>query len=238
MNKVAEAGVRSGQLVIDAHSVSKVYNDGVSRISIFEGLDFRLAAGESVGVVGSSGAGKTSLLNILAGLDTPTSGNIQLCGLDFSKASNKEVTRLRNRYMGFVYQFHHLLAEFSAIENVAMPLTIAGLKRKDAEARAMAILSRVGLADRASHKPSALSGGERQRVAIARALVNDPSCVLMDEPTGNLDEQTAQSIQEIMLELQQDLNTSFVIVTHDIPLANRMDRTLLLEAGELKDISV
>lgn len=221
------------QLILEARAISKKYVDVADTLTIFENLDFELGEGESVGIVGSSGAGKTTLLNILGGLDSPSEGTISLCGIDFGSASDKKVTQLRNQYLGFVYQFHHLLAEFTAEENVAMPLIISGQKRAQALLSAREMLKRVGLEPRAAHKPSELSGGERQRVAIARALVNKPRVVMMDEPTGNLDEHTARSIQEIMLSLQKDMGTSFVIVTHDIPLAKRMDRTLTLEEGRL-----
>lgn len=223
-------------IVIEAQGISKRYDEAAQSLCIFEHLDFELRQGESVGIVGSSGAGKTTLLNMLGGLDAPSAGHIKLCGIDLARCSDRSITQLRNQHLGFVYQFHHLLAEFSALENVAMPLYIAGVKRRLANQRAADLLDRVGLAQRSEHKPSQLSGGERQRVAIARALVNDPQCVLMDEPTGNLDEQTAHNIQHVMLELTQQFQTSFVVVTHDVPLAKRMDRVLLLEQGQLKPL--
>ena len=226
----------SDQWVIEAKGLGKTYSDGVSSLTIFEQLDFHLAAGETVGIVGSSGAGKTTLLNILGGLDSLSAGEVKLCGIDLGSASDKQVTALRNQHLGFVYQFHHLLAEFTAQENAAMPLIIAGMKKNQALEQASALLERVGLKARLSHKPSELSGGERQRVAIARALVNNPRVVMMDEPTGNLDEQTAQSIQELMLDLRRDSGTSFVVVTHDTQLASRMDRALRLEQGGLISI--
>jgi len=173
----------------------------------------------------------------LGGLDKASSGTVKLCGTDLHSCSDKEITRLRNRYLGFVYQFHHLLAEFTAVENVAMPLYIAGCARRRADEIALALLDKVGLSSRAKHKPSELSGGERQRVAIARALVNKPRCVMMDEPTGNLDEATARKIQEVMLGLQEELNTSFVIVTHDTQLAHKMDRVMHMEEGALRVIA-
>lgn len=223
----------SDSLIIHAQSLGKTYEDGISSLTIFNDLDFELRKGEAVGIVGTSGAGKTTLLNILGGLDAPSSGEVTLCGLALSSASDKKVTALRNQHLGFVYQFHHLIAEFNAQENAALPLIIAGLKRRNALTKAGELLERVGLGSRLQHKPSELSGGERQRVAIARALVNDPSVVMMDEPTGNLDSETAAGIQQVMLELQRDSGTSFVIVTHDLPLAHRMDRTLSLEQGKL-----
>ncbi len=222
--------------VIDAKGLAKQYDDAQRSLRIFSGVDFQLAAGESVGILGSSGAGKTTLLNILGGLDQASEGQVVLCGTDLQACSEAEITRLRNRHLGFVYQFHHLLPEFSALENVAMPLYIAGIKRREAEQRAATLLEKVGLAERVQHKPGALSGGERQRVAIARALVNDPKCVLMDEPTGNLDEATARNIQQVMLQLQHELNTSFVIVTHDQHLAEKTDRMMLMEEGSLRQL--
>lgn len=223
-------------VVLEARGLSKVYQEGKDkRLAIFEDLDFSLLEAQSVGIVGSSGAGKTTLLNILGGLDDPSAGDVSLCGVSLSQASDAKLTQLRNRHLGFVYQFHHLLAEFTAIENVAMPLYIAGWNRREAESRALDLLSKVGLSERARHKPPELSGGERQRVAIARALSNSPKCVLMDEPTGNLDEATARKIQALMLELKEDLQTSFVVVTHDLQLANRMDRVLVMEEGRLRE---
>jgi lipoprotein-releasing system ATP-binding protein len=224
----------SDSLIIEARGLSKVYDDAVSPVSIFQDLDFTLAKGESVGVLGASGSGKTTLLNILGGLDKASSGAVALCGSDLSQCSESELTLLRNQNLGFVYQFHHLLAEFTALENIAMPLFISGVKRRDAEARALELLELVGLSARSKHKPAELSGGERQRVAIARALVNKPKCVLMDEPTGNLDEATARKIQEVMMNLQRELDTSFVVVTHDTQLAHKMDRVMLMEEGILK----
>lgn len=222
-------------VVIQATGLGKSYSEGKHSLTIFAGLNFELLEGQSVGIVGSSGAGKTTLLNILGGLDSATEGKVELCGVDMAGRSDKAITQLRNKHLGFVYQFHHLLAEFTAIENVAMPLYISGMARRDAESRALDLLTKVGLSERARHKPPELSGGERQRVAIARALANQPKCVLMDEPTGNLDEATARKIQELMLELQRDLNTSFVVVTHDLQLAGRMDRVLIMEDGALKE---
>ena len=226
----------SSGLIIEARNISKVYEDAVAPISIFQNLDFSLQGGESVSVLGASGSGKTTLLNILGGLDKASSGGVTLCGKDLGNCSEGQLTRLRNQNLGFVYQFHHLLAEFTALENVAMPLLIAGNKRRLAEARAIELLELVGLSPRSKHKPAELSGGERQRVAIARALVNQPKCVLMDEPTGNLDETTARKIQDVMLSLQRELKTGFVIVTHDTQLAHKMDRVMLMEEGELKSV--
>ncbi len=227
----------SQELVIDAKGLGKTYDEADNALCIFHDLDFTLAKGESVSVLGTSGSGKTTLLNILGGLDKATSGSVKLCGKDLAACSEKVITKLRNQHLGFVYQFHHLLAEFSATENVAMPLYINGLSRREADSKALALLEKVGLSTRANHKPSELSGGERQRVAIARALVNNPACVLMDEPTGNLDDTTAKKIQALMLDLQEQFETSFVVVTHDRQLAHQMNRVLIMEEGGLRQLS-
>jgi lipoprotein-releasing system ATP-binding protein len=224
-------------LVIDAQGLSKTYDEADIALNIFHDLNFTLAKGESVSVLGTSGSGKTTLLNILGGLDKASTGSVTLCGKELTGCSEKVIAQLRNRHLGFVYQFHHLLPEFTATENVAMPLYIAGCSRRKADKQALEILDKVGLLSRAKHKPSELSGGERQRVAIARALVNNPACVLMDEPTGNLDDTTAKKIQELMLSLQQQLATSFVVVTHDTQLAHKMDRVLIMEEGGLRQLS-
>lgn len=237
MNNVMRSVESEKNLVIQALGISKTYSEAADAVTIFEGLDFQLKAGESVGILGSSGSGKTTLLNILGGLDKASNGSVEVCGVKLDESSAKAVTKLRNSYLGFVYQFHHLLPEFTATENVAMPLYIAGISRREAEKKAQNLLDLVGLSHRVKHKPSELSGGERQRVAIARALVNDPKCVLMDEPTGNLDEGTAAKVQELMVDLQGRLGTSFVLVTHDKRLANKMDKVLLMEAGQLKQLS-
>jgi lipoprotein-releasing system ATP-binding protein len=219
--------------VMEAKRLVKCYQQGSRKIVVLDELDFTVKAGERIAIVGSSGSGKTTLLNLLGGLDSPTSGVVSVAGFDLAGVSEVQRGILRNRFIGFVYQFHHLLAEFSALENVCMPLYIAGISDKEASARAASLLGRVGLGERLTHKPAELSGGERQRVAIARALVSEPKCVLMDEPTGNLDRQTALEIHVLMKELSISLATSFIVVTHDEALAAAMDRRLSLVAGKL-----
>lgn len=220
-------------LVIDCEKVTRTYNEGPGKLTIFSDISLKVSAGESVGIVGSSGAGKTTLLNLLGGLDRPSSGHIDICGQDIHRMSEAGRARFRNRHLGFVYQFHHLLPEFSALENVMMPCALGGLKVKQASGRASAILERVGLGHRLAHKPGELSGGERQRVAIARALVNEPECVLMDEPTGNLDEQTGEGVRDLIESLRDQIGIAFVLVTHDMKMAKSLGRVLRLEQGEL-----
>lgn len=220
-------------LVLSCKNLGMVYQQGPNAVQVLSGVELDLKAGQRAAIVGQSGAGKSTLLNLLGGLDTPTSGSVWLAGQELSALNEKARGLLRNKALGFVYQFHHLLAEFSALENVSMPLLIANTDIAEAEQRASELLKRVGLAHRIKHKPAELSGGERQRVAIARALVNQPQLVLLDEPTGNLDQHTAQSIQALMLELSKSLNTSFLVVTHSLELASQMDRTLRLTEGQL-----
>lgn len=219
--------------VLQCHNLYKQYNEGPNQLEVLSGVEFNLEAGERVAIVGASGAGKSTLLNMLGGLDLPTAGEVIIAGNTISQMNEKQRGNLRNRYLGFVYQFHHLLGEFTALENVSMPLLIRGDKPNSVEQCAADMLSKVGLQHRLQHKPSELSGGERQRVAIARALVSQPRCVLLDEPTGNLDHHTGEAIHQLMMQLSEQLGTSFVVVTHDLNLAARMDRTLTLADGRL-----
>ena len=219
--------------VLSCRNLSKRYDEGPESVVVLDGLELELFPGERVAIVGSSGSGRSTLLNMLGGLDTPSEGSVWLAGEQLSALSETARGLLRNRALGFVYQFHHLLAEFTALENACMPLLIGKTSIAEARQRATALLERVGLGHRLNHKPAELSGGERQRVAIARALVNRPGLVLLDEPTGNLDQHTAEGIQELMRELSRDSNTAFLVVTHDMQLARQMDRVLSLQDGKL-----
>jgi lipoprotein-releasing system ATP-binding protein len=221
------------EVVLEAEGVVREFREGTSTLRVLDGLDLRLQRGECVAIVGASGSGKTTLLQILGGLDRPTLGSVRIDGRDLHALNEIERSALRNRTIGFIYQFHHLLPEFSALENVAMPLLVRRMATVEAKSRASVILEEVGLGSRLSHRPHQLSGGERQRAAVARALVTEPALVLADEPTGNLDGRNAEQVFELMLRLNRDRRTTLVIVTHDARLAARMDRVLTLTEGRL-----
>lgn len=224
----------NNEYVIAASELRKTYTSGPQDVTVWQNVSLQVKAGESVAIVGASGSGKTTLLNALGGLDTVDEGQVLLDGHDLNAVSESERTRIRNQHIGFVYQFHHLLPEFNALENVMMPQLLSGIKASQARQRATVCLEQMGLGHRLTHKPAELSGGERQRTAIARALVNQPKLVLMDEPTGNLDQQTAEQVENAMISLTESSDTAFVTVTHDSQLASRMDRTLLLVDQTLK----
>ena len=223
--------------MVSARHLARTYDEGASAVNVLQDINLELAAGDLVAVVGASGSGKSTLLNLLGGLDRPSEGEVTICGADLINMNEKQRCQFRNRHLGFIYQFHHLLPEFSALENVAMPLLIRGDRPAAALADASDLLSQVGLAERVSHKPGELSGGERQRVAIARALVTNPDLVLADEPTGNLDERTAGQVQALMLDLNRRLGTAFLVVTHDSAFAEQCQRVLSLHEGRLASVA-
>ena len=220
-------------IIIQCQNISQIFKDGNTTIPVLDQIDFEIKHGENIAIMGASGAGKSTLLQLLGGLDKPTEGKVTIKGVDVSSINAKKLGLLRNQYLGFVYQFHHLLPEFSALENVMMPLLIAKHSKSNAKETALKLLDRVGLAKRVKHRPGQMSGGERQRAAIARAMVTNPACILADEPTGNLDETTATIVMDLMLNLTQDQKNGMIVVTHDKSLANKMNKTYELTGGKL-----
>lgn len=225
----------SNDHIIYCENLKKDYQDGDKVVPVLQDVSFSVKRGESVAIVGRSGSGKTTLLNLLGGLESPSAGKVVLDNNHLHALSDRKRGYLRNKVLGLIFQFHHLLPEFTALENVCMPLLIQGLPVAQVKERSRALLEKVGLGHRETHKPAALSGGERQRVAIARALVTQPKCILADEPTGNLDNQSADQVYDLMMQLMREFNTSFVVVTHDLALAKRMDRVVTIERGHLRE---
>jgi lipoprotein-releasing system ATP-binding protein len=232
---MSETPLQGATPILEARSVHKSFRQGPVTLEVLQGIAISVGTGERIAIVGASGSGKTTLLQILGGLDRPTTGQVLVDGKDIHQQTEQERGALRNRALGFVYQFHHLLPEFSALENVAMPLLVRRMKVADARAKARRLLDRVGLGERLDHRPDQLSGGERQRAAVARALVTEPKIVLADEPTGNLDGANAESVFALMLELNRELGTSLIVVTHDLRLASRMERIFAIERGVLTE---
>ena len=224
---------QASSVVLEVRGLSKSFSDGELQVDVLKNVNLQISAQEKVAIVGASGSGKSTLLHLLGGLDAATSGEVVLCGQDLNKVSDKHRGELRNRYLGFIYQFHHLLPEFTALENVCMPLLVRDSTVSEVKQQAKDMLARVGLANRMHHKPSELSGGERQRVAIARALITQPKIILADEPTGNLDSKTAANVTEIMMELNAELHTAIILVTHDMSVAAKMHSLYELQDGEL-----
>ena len=225
----------NNNIVLKCTNIGKSYRDGSLNVQVLKNLNLKVKEGEGISIIGSSGSGKSTLLHILGGLDKPSEGKITLMNRDISDMSQRQLGELRNNYLGFVYQFHHLLPEFSALENVMMPLLIGKKNKAEAETQAVDMLEKVGLKQRILHRPSELSGGERQRAAIARALVTRPKCLLADEPTGNLDRKNAQNILDMMMDLKTELNTSLIVVTHDDELATRFERVMTMQDGHLQN---
>ncbi|MGR9099572.1 MAG: lipoprotein-releasing ABC transporter ATP-binding protein LolD [Gammaproteobacteria bacterium] len=221
----------SDQVILECRRLKKRYKQGAIDVEVLKGIDLSVRTGQRLAIMGASGSGKSTLLHLLGGLEKPSKGEVIMDGVNLRTVGETKLGRLRNRSLGFIYQFHHLLGEFTVLENVAMPLLIGGRSVKDARRQALELSKRVGLGHRIEHKPGELSGGERQRAAVARALINRPKCVLADEPTGNLDSKTAEQVYQLMLELNQELKVSFLVVTHDPELASRMDSVLHMEDG-------